>query len=88
MTFIVIIRDYKTPLKDKPSYVRGQFIVQTYTTYHWLASIFDVFLWITLQLQYLLPAILTDLVLTSYFTHAYLAPSKPSLENGLLDIDS
>lgn len=66
-----VIRDHKTPREDKGGYTRGQLLVQLYTAYHWLSSIFDVFLWITLQLQYLAPAILTDLVLTWFLTRSY-----------------
>lgn len=66
-----VIRDYKTPKKDKGKYINCQVIVQIYSLYHWLSSIFDVFLWITLQLQYLVPAIIIDLILTFYFTHNF-----------------
>lgn len=79
-----VIRDHKTPAREKGSYVRSQSLVQLYTLYHWLASIFDVFLWITMQLQYLLPALLTDLALTGYFTHGYLNP-RGALASPILD---
>ena len=69
-----VLRDHKTPPSAKGPYVRAQAIMQLYTLFHWLASVFDVFLWITLQLQYILPAVLVDLVLTGYFTHGYLVP--------------
>lgn len=67
-----VIQDHKTPREQKGSYVRAQLIVELYTFYHWISSIFDVFLWITLQVQYLAPAIIMDLVITAYFTHGYL----------------
>ena len=81
-----VIEDHKTPLKDKGSYIKSQALVQLYTLYHWLSSIFDVFLWITMQLQYLLPALFTGLVLTCYFTHTYLKPREANtLTTHILD---
>jgi hypothetical protein len=67
-----VIRDHKTPRSDKGSAVGAQALVQLYTLYHWMSSVFDVFLWITLQLQYIVPAIVTDLGLTLYFTRGYM----------------
>ena len=64
-------------MNRKVHYLRAQFIVELYTFYHWISSIFDVFYRITLQVQYLVPAITMDLILTAYFTHGYLkAPSS------------
>ena len=67
-----VIRDHKTPREQKGWYLAAHGIVQVYTFYHWISSIFDVFLWITLQVQYIVPAIVTDLVITAYFTKGYL----------------
>ena len=67
-----VIRDHKTPQSDKGSLVRAQVIVQLYTLYHWMSSIFDVFLWITLQVQYIVPAVITDLALTVHFTNRFM----------------
>lgn len=67
-----VIRDHKTPVDDKPQYTSGQLYVQIYTIYSWITSVFDVFLWVTLQIQYLIPAMAMDIVATSYFTHVYL----------------
>lgn len=69
-----VIKDHKTPLATKGSVARSHAIVQAYTLYHWIASVFDVFLWITMQLQYILPAVVVDLVCTAYFTRAYFRP--------------
>ena len=74
-----VIRDYKTPKQDKGKYINCQIIVQIYSLYHWLSNIFDVFLWITLQLQYLVPAIITDLILTLYFTHNFYVKSPKNI---------
>lgn len=67
-----VIRDHKTPREDKGSMMHAQFVVSIYTLYHWLSSIFDVFLWITLQLQYIVPAIVIDIGLAVIFTREYM----------------
>jgi hypothetical protein len=67
-----VIRDHKTPFDEKPRYSIGQLYVQIYTIYSWITSVFDVFLWVTLQIQYLVPAMLMDVVATLFFTHGYL----------------
>ena len=67
-----VIRDHKTPIEEKGTKLNAQIIVFTYTLFYWLSSILDVFLWITLQLQYILPALLTDLLITIYFTNSYM----------------
>ena len=67
-----VIRDHKTPLNDKPRYAIGQLYVQVYTFYSWITSVFDVFLWVTLQIQFLVPAMVMDVGTTFFFTHEYL----------------
>lgn len=69
-----VIRDHKTPIEEKGTLIQAQSIVFVYTLYSWLTSILDVFLWITLQVQYIIPALLTDLLLTIYFTNTYMKP--------------
>ena len=76
-----VIRDHKTPIKDKGSKLEAQIIVFIYTLCYWLSSIMDVFLWITLQMQYIVPALLTDLLITIYFTDKYMRPKKAKEEN-------
>ena len=82
-----VIRDYKTPKHHKGKYLNCLLIVQIYSIYYWLSSIFDVFLWITLELQYLMPAIITDLILTLYFTHNFYVKSPVNSFN-LIEINS
>lgn len=67
-----VIRDHKTPRVQKGTVWGAHGIVLVYTLYQWLSSVFDVFLWITMQLQYMVPAIVVDLCLTVYFTNTYL----------------
>ena len=74
-----VIRDHKTPIEEKGTLIQAQSIVFVYTLYSWLTSILDVFLWITLQVQYIIPALLTDLILTIYFTNSYMKPLSSQL---------
>ena len=69
-----VIRDHKT--LEKGPYVWNQFVVQVYTVYYWVSSILDVFLWVTLQAQFIAPSLLVDLCLTYYFTHRNLRASS------------
>ena len=75
-----VIRDHKTPIEEKGTKLNAQIIVFTYTLFYWLSSILDVFLWITLQLQYILPALLTDLLITIYFTNSYMTETVTFLD--------
>ena len=79
-----VIRDYKTPIKDKGSKINAQYIVLIYRLYYWLSSIFDIFLWITLQLQYIIPGIIIDLLLSIYFTNKYMSNDNYSNTLNLL----
>tara|TARA_Y100000389_G_scaffold183785_1_gene201606 strand:- start:1451 stop:1741 length:291 start_codon:yes stop_codon:yes gene_type:complete len=74
-----VIRDYKTPIEDKGSIIRAQYLVSVYTFYYWISSIFDVFLWITMQLQFILPAIIIDLIITYRFTNNYMKQNNNPL---------
>lgn len=82
-----VIRDHKTSLKDKGTKLHAQVTVFTYTLFYWLASIMDIFLWITLQLQYIVPALFTDLLITVYFTDRYMRPIKDDLSDELIDVE-
>ena len=77
-----VVRDHKTPRRDKGGYVQTQLLVQIYTLYHWLSGIMDVYLWMTLQLQFILPALIVDLALTLWFTDGYLRERAPALLDG------
>ncbi len=74
-----VIRDYKTPIKNKGSMIQAQYIVSVYTFYYWITSIFDIFLWITMQLQFILPAVIIDLMITCYFTKSYMTDREKKL---------
>lgn len=76
-----VIRDHKTPLSQKGNKFKVHGIILIYTVYKWLTSIFDIFLWITLQAQFMAPAILIDLISTIYFTNSYMKIEN----NNLLD---
>lgn len=60
----------------------SQLIVQLKTSYDWILGILNTNLWMTLQVQFLLVALLTDLVMTSFMTHRFLHKKK---DNILLD---
>lgn len=66
-----VIRDHKTI--EKGPYAWNQCVVQVYTLYYWVSSILDVFLWVTLQAQFIAPSLVVDLCLTYYFTHRNLS---------------
>ena len=44
----------------------GHVFVQVYTLYSWITSVFDVFSWVTLQIQYLVPALIMDVAATLF----------------------
>ena len=74
-----VIRDHKTPLREKCSYNQGQIIVFIYTLFNWLTSIIDIFIWITLQMQFIIIPITIDLFLNCYFTHGYMKQKNQQL---------
>lgn len=82
-----VIRDHKTPLKDKGTKKHAQITVFTYTLFYWLSSMMDVFLWITLQMQYIMPALVTDLLITIYYTDRYMRPNNECLSDILINIE-
>ena len=47
------------------------FIVFSYKVYRWVHEILDVFLTLTLQLQYYLPALIADVIITMFSTWKY-----------------
>ena len=65
------LKDHKTPLEQKGSELRGQALIQIYTTYNWIASVCDTCLWVMFEVQYIVPALLTDLLLTSAMSRRY-----------------
>ena len=73
-----VIRDHKTPLEQKGPYMRAQAIVLVYTSFTWISGVFDVFLWVTMQIQYIIPAFLVDITLTAWLTHPFLSVTRES----------
>jgi len=65
------LKDHKTPLEEKGNACRGQALIQLYTAYQWIASVYDVCLWVMLEVQYILPALMTDLMLTFLMSREY-----------------
>ena len=74
-----VIRDYKTPIINKGSKIGAQYIVTVYTLYYWVTSILDIFLWITMQIQYIIPCIIIDIIIKAYFTDIYMTNNNQSL---------
>jgi hypothetical protein len=77
-----VVRDHKTTTKG--SYWVNQFVVQLKTSYDWMLGIFNTNLWVTLQVQFLAVALLTDLFMNAYMTHKFLnsdSKKEPLLPN-------
>jgi len=74
-----VVRDHKT--KNKGSKLVAHSIVQLKTLFDWLNGIFGVYLWITLQLQYLAPALIVDLIITFFITRNYLNVTHELISN-------
>ena len=71
-----VIRDHKTRRDQKGSYCGAQGIVFVYTLFSWITGVYDVFVYVTMQLQFILPAMLADMLLTVYLTHPYLRADR------------
>ena len=66
-----VVRDHKTPLSgDLFAYV--QLIAVVYNVFQWLIGILDTFLWITAQLQFLIPALASDVIISVWTTRSFL----------------
>lgn len=70
-----VIRDHKTPYNG--SWCVAQSVITVYNLFSWLVAVLDTFLWITSELQYLAPALVTDLVIGMFTTHTYLRRKLP-----------
>lgn len=66
-----VVRDHKTEIPPG-SYCTIQFVAITYNLFGWLVGILDVFVWITCQLQYLVPALVSDVCITVFTTHRFI----------------
>lgn len=65
-----VIRDHKTPWNGSVFY--AQMIALTYKLYHWLNDICDLFLILTFQLQFWIPALIADIIVSLWTTADYL----------------
>lgn len=65
-----VIRDHKTPWDGSLCY--AQIIALTYKLYYWLNEICDLFLVFTFQLQYWMPALVADIIVSLWTTANYL----------------
>ena len=72
-----VVRDHKTTriMSDASSHA----IVQLKTSYDWILGILNTNLWVTLQVQFLLTALLTDLVVTAIMTERFLKEKKSNV---------
>ena len=64
-----VVRDYKSPVSFSTKYVI--FVMFSYKLYQWFHEILEVFLTLTLQLQYYIPAIIADIVISICSTWDY-----------------
>ena len=64
-----VIKDHKTI--NKGSIFIAHIIVQSRALFHWLNEIGHIYLWISLQLQFIIPAIIIDLIIRFITTKRY-----------------
>lgn len=65
-----VIKDHKTI--NKGSFIIAHLIVQSRAIFHWLNEIGHIYLWITMQIQFILPALIVDLIIRFFTTERYL----------------
>ena len=70
-----VIRDHKS--KTTLPVPTVLFIVFSYKVYGWVHEILEVFLTLTLQLQYYLPALIADVIITMFSTWKYNKKNDP-----------
>ena len=69
-----VVRDHKS--RRAMGDVSSHTIVQLKTAYDWILGILNTNLWVTLQVQFLLTALLTDLAMTAVMTQHFLNEKK------------
>ena len=69
-----VVRDHKSTRVT--SDLTAHAIVQLKTSYDWILGILNTTLWITMQVQFLAVALLTDLVVTAVMTRRFLDAKK------------
>ena len=72
-----VVRDHKSTrvMSDAHCHV----IVQLKTSYDWILGILNTNLWVTLQVQFLKTALLTDLIVTGIMTSKFLKEKKSNV---------
>lgn len=65
-----VVRDHKTEI-PRGNYCTILFVAIAYNLFGWLVGILDIFVYITCQLQYLLPALISDVCITIFTTHRF-----------------
>jgi hypothetical protein len=65
-----VIKDHKT--NNKGSFLIAHTIVQSRTIFNWLNEIGHIYLWFTMQLQFIFPALSVDLIIRYFTTERYL----------------
>ena len=73
-----VVRDHKTEI-PLGSYYKIQFVAMTYNLFGWLVGILDIFVWITCQLQYLVPALISDVCITVFTTHRFIRAKEEKI---------
>ena len=69
-----VVRDHKTHQLQNP--LHGHLVVQLKTSYDWILGILNTNLWVTLQVQFLLAGLLTDLAVSALMTQRFLNAKK------------
>ena len=69
-----VVRDHKTVRPVSP--LHGHLVVQLKTSYDWILGILNTSLWVTLQVQFLLTGLLTDLVVSAIMTQRFMETKK------------
>lgn len=72
-----VIRDHKAAWDGSELF--GQLVAVVYKLYYWINDICDVFLVLTLQLQYWIPGLIADVGVSLWTTHYYLR-DKPIID--------
>lgn len=72
-----VIKDHKTV--NKGPIWRAHTIVQIRAIFHWLNEIGSIYVWITMQIQFIIPMMITDLVIRYFTTRNYLNMAQPIL---------
>ena len=74
-----VIRDYKSEWRD--TMLKAQIITFIYKLYYWFHEICEIFLVLTLQLQYYIPALLADLIVGAFTTRKYIKDKRKDIQH-------